>query len=533
MKPNLSSSQVQNAGNVFWGVFAIACIRDFLEVALEGKFLIDHEEPLHSLKTYFLHFNSFYFLIYVSLSLILYFFALKKLRISECFKIGALAMTLIWVGPLFDYFVCGTFDMFYPPDPLDVVRNIHHLADPFYHYKGLSMGMRVEILLAGLGAVGFLYYKTRNLLSALLGGVSISLACLSIGLLIPFMTQWYEYGFHFGYHELSKSTLLHQGFVVHGTGSKIALVYILLSLILFALAYYLKSPKSFLVIVRNFRLTRTLHYLLLFAGGLAYVYYHHPFNDSDYLQTIWHHPIDLFGIFMAAVAIGLSFQSAVIFNDIYDYDIDVLSNPDRPLVTKMVSFAEYTLIAKLFLILALTISFCISEIFFYFVLLYNLLAFLYSAPPFRLRKFFLMSNLLLSTIFLVTFHAGAAVLFSEYKFSLIPSNITFVLLLSYALALVVKDSKDYEGDRHSHIQTLYTLFGKRVANILTVIFVCLATLLPPILLHLKQLLFWGILICLIFVILVTFVKIKRQKEALVVLLYYVYVLSLFNCMVLA
>ena len=108
----------------------------------------------------------------------------------------------------------------------------------------------------------------------------------------------------------------------------------------------------------------------------------------------------MFGIFMASVALLLSFQSAVISNDIYDYDIDIVSNTDRPLVTQAIPISEYKLVAKLFTIVALTISFCINETFFFFILLYHLLAFLYSVPPIRIRRLFLLSNIELATIFL-------------------------------------------------------------------------------------------------------------------------------------
>ena len=101
----------------------------------------------------------------------------------------------------------------------------------------------------------------------------------------------------------------------------------------------------------------------------------------------------MFGIFMASVALLLSFQSAVISNDIYDYDIDIVSNTDRPLVTQAIPISEYKLVAKLFTIVALTISFCINETFFFFILLYHLLAFLYSVPPIRIRRLFLLSNI--------------------------------------------------------------------------------------------------------------------------------------------
>ena len=519
--------QYFNAGNIFLGVLAIATVRDFIEVAFKGGLLLESSEPLKSLKMYFLHFNFFYFLVYASLSLILYLFARKNVYISMCFKIGALAMMLIWVAPVFDYLTPNNFNMFYPPDPMDIICHLHHFIDPTYQYEGLSMGMRLEILLAGMGGTFFLYYHTRHIISSVIGGLLISLTSLAIGLLIPFISQLYEYGWHFGRHELHNSILLHQGFVIHGTGCKIALFYLLLCMVIFSVAYYIRNPRYFNCIVRNFRWTRIIHYGLLLGGGIFYIYHNPPIGDFEYLKTIWNHPTDLFGIFMAFMAIVLLFQSAVIFNDIYDYDIDVISNPNRPLVTKTIPVSEYMFIGKILAILALTISFCISETFFFFVLLYNLLAFLYSAPPFRLRKYFLVSNMLLATIFMVTFHAGASVLISDYRFEIIPPYITFGLLIAYALALTVKDSKDFEGDKASHVQTLHTLIGKKAGDVVTVILVCFATILTPVLLHLKPLLLFSIIICGVFLFLITQIKRRNIKERCIIALYYIYVLVIF------
>ena len=522
-----------NAGNIFLGVLAIATVRDCLEVVLEGRILLQHDNPFYSLKNYFLHFNSFYFLIYVSLSLILFLFARKKVGISESFLVGALAMMLIWIGPLLDYFIFGTFDMFYPRDPMNVICNLHHLADPFFDFEGLSHGMRVEIILVGLGSFGFLWYKTRKIVLSVCGGICLSLTSLAIGLIIPFVTQYYEYGFNFGYHPLYNSTLLHQGFVVHGTPSKIALIYLFLCLILFSLAYYLRNPKYFTAVVKNFRWSRAVHYLLLFWSGMMYIYHHPPLENQVYagefgfLSTIWSHPIDIFGIFMASVAVFLSFQSAVIFNDIFDYDIDAVSNADRPLVAKTMPLPEYQLIGKFFTILALVISFCINETFLLFLLLYHFFAFLYSVPPFRLRKYFLASNLELATIFLLTFHAGSAVLVSSYRFENIPPFITFGLLASYILAITAKDIKDYDGDKKSHIQTLQTILGKKVGNVVTVFSVCCAISLPLFMFHLTQLWFFSIVIFITFLLVVMLIKNYKRKENLIFLLYYSYLVVLF------
>ena len=294
------------------------------------------------------------------------------------------------------------------------------------------------------------------------------------------------------------------------------------------MAYYIRNPRCFYAIIKNFRWTRTLHYLLLFMAGMMFIYHHPPVPDPSlegqfgYLTTIWKHPIDLFGIFMAALSLFLSFQSAVIFNDIFDYEIDVVSNPNRPLVTKAISFSEFRLVGRIFVILALTIAFCISETFFFFILLYHLFSFLYSAPPFRLRRYLLISNLELATIFILTFHAGTVALVTNYQFENVPPYITFGLLLSYALALTVKDAKDYEGDKQLQVQTVYTLFGMKTGNILTVVFVCSAILLTPLLLHLLHLLLFSAIICAIFLLVIMMVKNRKLKEGLIISLYYLY-----------
>ena len=525
--------RVSNAGNIFLGVFAIATIRDFLEVALEGIFVMNASAPLQSLKTYFLHFNTFYFLVWATLSLLLFLFTRKKTTVSECFKTGALAMMLIWVGPLFDYFAVGAFDMFYPPDPIGVFKNLHRLADPTYSYEGMSKGMRVEILLAGAGAVGFIFYKTRNILSSVLGGFCISIGCLLIGTLIPIITQYYEYGTSFGRHELYDSTLLHQGFVVHGTGSKIALFYISLCIVLLALAYFIRSRERFMALVGNFRWTRAMHYLVLFFGGAAFIYFNPPVLGPEYegyyeyMTTIWEHPSDIFGIVMAAVAVLLSFESAVIVNDVYDFDIDAVSNSDRPLVTKAIPDAEYRAIGKIFTATALTIAFAVNETFFFLIVLYNLAAFLYSAPPFRLRRYFIVSNVELAAIFIITFLAGTTTLLDEYRLRNVPTYIVFGLLASYVMAMTVKDCKDYDGDKRMHIQTLQTVFGQKIGNILAVILVCCSILLTPVMLHLHQLTVFSITVCLLFLASMIVTKKYKTKEWLVTLLYYIYVITVF------
>lgn len=139
----------------------------------------------------------------------------------------------------------------------------------------------------------------------------------------------------------------------------------------------------------------------------------------------------------------------------------------------------------------------------------------------------MVSNILLATIFLLTFHAGTVVLIPDYRFNNIPSFITFGLILSFALALSAKDYKDMEGDKQAHVQTLYTMLGRNNGNRATVFFVCSSILLASVLLKLSQMYAFSVFACILFLTIVVFIRNQKVKEGLVVSLYFLYVAILF------
>ena len=253
---------------------------------------------------------------------------------------------------------------------------------------------------------------------------------------------------------------------------------------------------------------------------MAYIYYNPPmenplYDDFDFLKSLGH-PFDILGIIMAAAAIFLSFESAVIFNDIYDYHVDCVSNPNRPLVSKAVPFNEYKLLGGVFLVLALMIAISINPTFFMLVLVYNLAAFLYSAPPVRLRKYIGVSNLLLAFIFLLTFYAGTTVIIPDFMLANVPSHISIGLLVCFFLALTKADN----------IQTLSTVMSPKVGNIVTVACVCCSILLSPWLFHQRNLYLFAFVVLAAFLLGAKFIRNTKIKEAYVTILYYLYVVVL-------
>jgi len=236
-------------------------------------------------------------------------------------------------------------------------------------------------------------------------------------------------------------------------------------------------------------------------------------------------PFEYLGVFAAALAVFLSFQSAVVFNDIYDYEIDKISNPKRPLVTGIFTVKEYKNIGKLFLIAALFISMCINEAFFLLILAYNGLAYLYSNPPFRLRTLAIIPNIILAIIAVVTFHAGATLLAGDFTFQVIPSRLTVTLFVGYCFATTIKDLKDTEGDRNEKIKTLSTLLGNLKGRIVTALLISATIIALPFVLNVSGMLIFSILTAALFNVLL-FWK-NRLKEISIFILYYMYMIVLF------
>ena len=527
---------MSNCKNILIGVFAVSNIRNFLEITLQGGILISPDAPLNTFVMYFLHYTLFYYLIFAALSLMLYGFARKHIKLSEAYTVGASAICLVCLAPIIDSILLGRIDIAYPANTWNVVCNLHHFWNFGYDYHGLSFGMRIEITLASLAAMVYLYIKTKRIAKSVIGGVCVAFVCLALGLMVPTLAQLYDNGFNFANdYNLRFSTLLQGGLVLKTSSDKISVLYILLCVLLFAVGYFIRNRQYFVSVVKNFRITRAVHYLLLFFAGMAYIYYNPPmenplYDDFEFLKDFGH-PFDIIGVAMAAAAIFLSFESAVIFNDIYDYNVDCVSNPNRPLVAKTIPFDEFKLMGVVFLVLALMIAISINPTFFMLVLVYNLSAFLYSAPPVRLRKYIGVSNLLLAFIFLLTFYAGTTVIIPNFTLANVPSHISIGLLVCFFLALTIKDIKDTKGDKADNIQTLSTVMSPKAGNIVTVACVCCSILLSPWLFQQSHLYVFAVVVLIAFLLGVKLIPNPKIKEAYVTGLYYLYVVVLMGSVI--
>ncbi|MHA1893649.1 MAG: UbiA family prenyltransferase [Candidatus Helarchaeota archaeon] len=217
-------------------------------------------------------------------------------------------------------------------------------------------------------------------------------------------------------------------------------------------------------VLKNLRLLRSLHFILMIFFGNFFSY-----------------DFEIFNSIIGMIVIFLAWQFNVIINDIYDVEIDKMTNKERPLIEGVLTVKSYKIIAIVFL--SISVIICCSflgMLSLIFLILYVLSGYFYSAPPLRLR------NRIFATVFigfwsLMAFYIG---FFSSSSFIQYREFVLSILILSaLSLGTVVKDYKDYEGDKLNNINTIFTKYGLETGSKICSIFLLITFLIPLFLIY--------------------------------------------------
>ena len=523
-------SKIESNKASFWEclvvVFAVCVVRNIEETILVRHQILDSPEDIwSSLITFFCHFNSFWFMVFVELVLLLYLFTHRSNSIRNCMMAGLYATPVILLPPVLNMVFGDHGCIAYPSNPLDLLPMLLHFFDPTYIVVGVTIGMRIEIAIAAVASAIYVFYKTKSPVWTLISFLVIPTAILLTGACLPILSQLYENGIHFSDDfRLSRCSLIHGGDIFEYGAQRVALMYIFLTIIMTLIVLLLYDKRSVKALCRNIRPTRSLHYLILFFGGVACsIILLYP--DVPNKWDVFVNPMDYLGLFMGAVALFFAFQGAVVFNDLYDTEIDKGSN--RPLQSGAITPHRYKNYGWIFIITALYIGFCISVSFFFLLLSYVLLSFLYSVPPFRCRRSLILSATILSIEAVLAFSMGACLFAHSDVFITIPASVMLSMLAAYFLVTPVKDLKDCSGDTAAGIHTLPSLLGPKPALIITCCLVCCVIVLFPICMGLHVLPFS--IACAVITMLVFFLpdRFMRHRETLLFVLYFMYLAVIF------
>jgi 4-hydroxybenzoate polyprenyltransferase len=174
-------------------------------------------------------------------------------------------------------------------------------------------------------------------------------------------------------------------------------------------------------------------------------------------------------ILPAFVSIAFVYAGAAILNDIFDKDIDEISNPERPIPAKKISFTGAVFLIGIFTFVGLLAGYWFSSItgnylFLWLMVIEFVLGIIYSS--FTSKNFILANGTLAFSHGLIPFLAA-----TQLVSGLTPKNMVFggtiwvILFFTYNL----KDLKDADGDKFER-STLPGILGLEKAKKLNQLF---------------------------------------------------------------
>lgn len=214
---------------------------------------------------------------------------------------------------------------------------------------------------------------------------------------------------------------------------------------------FFKYRKDHLIsLLKDLRYLRIGHYLLFGLLGISLRPGNISFSEID-LQLV------LMVVFsILSIIFGIIFS--IITNNIFDADIDRISNPNRPLIQGIIGNKEYKNYAYIFLCLSLLFAGFVNFSIFILVFLFIGAYFVYSIPPFRIKRIPIISKWVIGLNSLILLNIGRLLFYPNNPLPFFPS-----ILLVGGIGLIANfiDLKDFEGDKAGKILTLPTILGKK------------------------------------------------------------------------
>lgn len=496
-----------------------------LRMAFEG--FSGNGLDFYNFQALFLHPILFYFSLILTIAIFLYLLTGKEVK--KILNLALIGLVIILFLPFIDFLASGgkgdvQSHYFFVSLP-ELIRNYFTFFGPHLE-SGATYGVRVQAILAMIFTGVYIFHVTRKKWKALLGVIGAYTIFFLYGAL-PSIIGSFSYlprnPWSVGYFEiLNKFAQPRNIFaIVYDSGMLKEIFSIEMSIIILPLVFgqlfillLIWNKTKFIEFMKNLRYLRLLfHYAALVIGIVIGMWVF----DSAFDLT-------LYGI-LTFIALGIATTCVWIFsltiNDQNDMEIDSISNQDRLLVRKIFSPQEFEMIGNIAFILAIMASLAVGYDFFVLILVALLLSVIYSVPPFRMRRFPLISS------FIIALGTASLTLVGYRLFSVtgtffeFPINMFMLLIFVVALVINIKDIKDIKGDKPNGVYTIPTVFGDRKGKIIISLLFVLSYLLFPIILLIQELIITALVFSLLTVLVI---NTKQIHEKFVFVIYCAFLL---------
>lgn len=470
----------ENTPLVYWilALFSIISIRNFIEVLLE----VDH--ALIAPGSFLLTLPLSYAALFISLLLLLKI--ITKEKSANITKFLVVLFLLLLIVPPIDYLVSSGEG--YRLEYLS--GDASYLSNEFISFYGsgsFTIGQKIETVIFAALLLSYVLLKTKSHLKTLLAAIS-SYLVLFIWTSTPSVI--YHLSNLFFNNPLSPMGVSSEGLIDKAilrsyiSPPVITLVFTLLIIFELYALLFLSNRKKFSSVVAVIRPLRTLHYLLLASFGLLLGFSTlgpMTFEMYDFLFSI-----------SFLVSVFFIYQMACSANDYFDRDLYVRLGAEK---SKNLSL-DLRQVSLVFLIASLFISLSLGYASFLLLIIFSILAYLYSAPPIRLKKYPIIASFTLASWALFIVLAGFAVVAKRQTIDTFPPEIALMVLTVYTLGTNYKDLKDLKLDKKDKVYTIPVLLGEKKGRFVVSLLVSLSFLLVPVILGINLLIVPSIIVAL-------------------------------------
>ena len=478
-------------GGWAWAVLLLGWIlaRNLLEGVLERPHQLGFDwRPDLSFAMVFLHFPLFYLALFLGITLWLH--GLTRKPIAAVARVVTLGYAVLLVVPIVDALVSRGrgYDLKYL---LGVGSVLWRFWDPSVVPGEVSPGQRVEIVLAVLLSGAYVWITRRARVTSARprerGWIAAGPALLGATgsfLLIAFLGAWPSLFARLtasgssGWEASYTSTYRLGGLIADESRRHAIVMAIPFTLGLIGFAWRL-NPTRFRAFLQSVSWVRLIHYsgLVVAGAGLGWLTYREFLgafgNGTDWAALI---------VLWAAMAVA--FLAALLWNHRHDCEADRINDPGRPRAAGALTDAGAHSLSIVSAMLALFLALCVGYAPFLLMTAVLLLAWLYSAPPVRTKRWPGLSTLTLGLLSLLSLACGYSLFAQEMTLAVLPWRFAAYLLIGVTLGFTAKDLKDAAGDRATGVTTLATLLPERAARALTAALVAIGYLLGPVFLRL-------------------------------------------------
>lgn len=180
-----------------------------------------------------------------------------------------------------------------------------------------------------------------------------------------------------------------------------------------------------------------------------------------------------YDLILALFAVFLVSGGGMVINDYFDYEIDKINKPKRPLPSKKISRNAALVYSIVLFSLGNIIAVFLNQTLLLFTIFNSFLMIVYS---WKLKKIALLGNIVVSWL------AASTFLYGSFLKGVLTVNIVILFMMAFTVNVgreIVKTIEDMRGDKKVKAKTLPLVFGEQVAGWIAIFFIFLGVLVTP------------------------------------------------------